>query len=169
MELQRLRGLANLEDGIDARMFPHLFPQGRRGDGWTAGPFAAYARGRLLGADPRFQQSQEYVFWLLETWLKREVSAQTTLFVAPRLAGPGPSRAAARDRLRKQVFAVLRGVPGTSAHMYAKRSLAMRMIAQLGPPTWFVTLTGHERQPRLLLACIVAHFRAQLPSRWAPL
>ncbi|MCP4243211.1 MAG: hypothetical protein GY772_21865, partial [bacterium] len=77
VELQRLRGLANLEDGIDARMFPHLFPQGRRGDGWTAGPFAAYSRGRLLGADPRFQQSQEYVFWLLETWLKREVSAQT--------------------------------------------------------------------------------------------
>ena len=37
--------------------------------------------------------------------------------------------------------------------------MALRMIAQLGPPTWFLTLTAYELQPQLLLACAFAHLR----------
>ena len=34
------------------------------------------------------------------------------------------------------------------------------MIAQLGSPTFFLTLTAHESQPQLLAACAYAHLRS---------
>eukprot|EP00969_Alexandrium_andersonii_P219724 9704328-Alexandrium_andersonii.AAC.1 len=34
------------------------------------------------------------------------------------------------------------------------------MIGQLGPPTFFVTLTCHELQPQILAACASAHLHA---------
>lgn len=58
------------------------------------------------------------------------VSNQTTIHVAtsqqPRLG---------RQQLQLSAFAVLRGEAGTKQHMYAKRAMALRMMALLGPPT----------------------------------
>ena len=47
--------------------------------------------------------------------------------------------------------------------MYAKRSTTLRMMAQLGSPTFFLTLTAHESQPQLLLAAAIAHLHT-LPA-----
>ena len=126
--------------------------------GYDGGSFAQYARQRLLGVDPRFQQSPEYVFWLLETWLKSQVSAQTCIRVAPATGQRGGS---GRQQLLNRVYAVLRGVAGTQPYLYAKRAMIMRMLAQLGRPSYFLTLTSHESQPHMLLACAVAHIRSQ--------
>jgi len=136
---------------ISVRYFVHS-------GGYDGGSFAQYARQRLLGVDPRFQQSPEYVFWLLETWLKSQVSAQTCIRVAPATGQRGGS---GRQQLLNRVYAVLRGVAGTQPYMYAKRAMTMRMFAQLGRPSFFLTLTSHELQPYLLLACAVAHIRSK--------
>jgi hypothetical protein len=151
-QLQQLRGLARLENGLDELMFPCLFPNGR--NGWAGGHFGRYCRTRLLGCDTRFQESPEYVFWLMETWLKKQVSNQTYIQVGREVTTRG-----GRDELLQKVYAVLRSVPGTQQYMYAKRSMALRMIAQLGTPTFFLTLTSHELQPQLLLACAYAHLQ----------
>ncbi len=155
-----MRGLSRLEEGIDEWIFPDLFPDGT--GGWPGGgtSFATYCRQRLLGRDPRFQQSPDYVFWLYETWLKREVSNRVTLFARPdeRRRGNG-----AGD-LRRKVFTVLGGVVGTAQYMFRRRSMAVRMLGQLGTPQWFLTLTSHELQPPLLLACVVGHLRGLEPD-----
>ena len=53
--------------------------------------------------------------------------------------------------------------------MYAKRAMALRMMAQVGPPHFFLTLTAHESQPQLLMACAFAHLRSLAGWRDAPL
>jgi hypothetical protein len=83
------------------------------------------------------------------------VSSQTTLRVAA-----GASQRGGRQQLLGRVYAVLRGVAGTQPYNNAKRSIAIRMIAQLGRPSLYMTLTCHELQPHLLLACAVAHLRS---------
>ena len=155
VELQRFRGMAKLEIGADERMFPHLFPDGA--NGYDGSSWADYCRRRLLGCDVRFQQHPEYVFWLQDVSLKKALSSKTSVMVGPAPQQPGVL--SAREAIRKQVYAVLRGVPGTQAHLFAKRALALRMMAQLGPPSWFMTLTCHERQPQILLACALTHLR----------
>ena len=152
-QLKQLRGLAQLGPRLDELMFPGLFPKGC--GGFPGGRFSIYCRERLLGKDTRFQESPEYVFWLLETWLKKQVSAATHVFVSN-----DKSKVGGREQLLQKVYAVLRGVAGTQPYMYAKRAMALRMIAQLGPPTFFLTLTAHESQPQLLLACAFAHLRS---------
>ena len=84
------------------------------------------------------------------------MSGQTTVHVAQR-----QGKQSGREQLLQQVYAVLRGVPGTQPYMYAKRAMALRMIAQQGPPTFFLTLTAHETQPHLILACAIAHLRSK--------
>lgn len=141
-------------------------PADKHAGGWKGGgsKFHAYVRERLLGADPRFQQCPEYVFWLLETWLRRAVSNQTTIHVAP-----AQKPRLGRQQLQQCVYAVLRGVAGTQPYMYAKRAMALRMMAQLGPPTFFLTLTSYELQPQLLLACAFAHLRGDPATKETPL
>ena len=96
-QLEQLRGSTRLEPGIDELMFPALFPDGH--GGWKGGSFASYVRQRLLGADPRFQQTPEYVFWLLETWFKKQVSASTSVHVGRQVV-----RVGGRDQLKQKVY-----------------------------------------------------------------
>lgn len=148
------RGAAvvGLETDIDTLIFPHLFPTGAGGfnDAWR---LPLYVRGRLLGPTGRFEEAPEYIYWLLEMWLKRAVSSMTQVCVGRLRSGQGR---AGGEGLRHAVYATLRGIPGTQPYMYTKRSMALSMYDQLGKPHWFLTLTCHARQPAILLSCIYA-------------
>ena len=161
VHLRQVRGHAQLQSEVDAVIFPHLFPTGVGGfPGLAVCKLADYCRGRLLGRDSRFQQDPQYVFWLLEIWFKHKVSSNTQIFV-----GPSSSLQLFRNhhQIRQAAYSSLRSVPGTQPYLYAKRSVGLNMMEQLGPPSWFMTLTCHALQPCMLLACVVASL---LTEQW---
>ena len=165
-ELKKAHGHARLEPGIDVIVFPHLFPDGNGGfPGLQACKLPEYCRQRLLGEDARFQQDPQYIFWLLEAWFKHKVSSNTQVMV-------GPSSLSrlyhTQQKIRQAAYTTLRQVPGTQPYIYAKRSMALSMIEQLGKPKWFLTLTCHARQPAMLLACIIASLRTEHQMTLSP-
>ena len=161
VELKRARGSAEMQDNLDARAFPHLFPEGVGGID-AKRKFAEYVRARLLNVDPRFEQSPDYIYFLLEYWLKKKIAGNTSVRIGLIKQSRTPDTA-----LRHAVYTTMRDIPGTQPYMYTKRSMAISMFEQLGPPQWFLTLTCHARQPSILLACIYARLqrRGQHPER----
>ena len=131
-ELKRAKGHARLDRGVDVLIFPHLFPSGAGGfPGLQSCKLPDYCRGRLLGEDPRFQQDPQYIFWLLETWFKHKVSSNVQVFVGP------TSRCRlfqSQNKIRQAAYTSLRQVPGTQPYIYAKRSVGLSMLEQLGKP-----------------------------------
>eukprot|EP00971_Amphidinium_carterae_P222167 4409792-Amphidinium_carterae.2 len=121
----------------------------------TGSEWHLFFKRRLL-AYKRFQADSQYTFWLFEVWLKKHTTGSLGAFVKR-------SSSTSNEVLKQQVYTVLRAVPGTAPFLYAKRSMALRFIATLGRPRWFLTLmlTCHERQPWLVFACAVAHLRYQ--------
>ena len=166
-ELRKAKGHARLDRDVDVIIFPHLFPTGSGGfPGLQACKLPDYCRRRLLGEDPRFQQDPQYIFWLLETWFKHKVSSNTQVFVGP------TSRTRlfhSQQKIRQAAYTSLRQVPGTQPYIYAKRSVGLSMIEQLGKPKWFMTLTCHAKQPSILLACVVASLRTEHGMVFAPI
>ena len=158
-ELKKARGHADLKPDIDVLIFPHLFSTGSGGfPGLKTCKLPDYCRKRLLGEDARFQQDPQYIFWLLEMWFKHKVSSNTQVFVGPQSS----SRLFPfQHQIRHAAYTSLRQVPGTQPYIYAKRSVGLSMIEQLGKPKWFMTLTCHAKQPSILLACIVASLRTE--------
>ena len=150
VELRRARGSADMQADLDARAFPHLFPEGTGGIDSTR-KFVDYTRARLLGADARFEQSPDYIYFLLEYWLKKKVAGNTNVRI-----GPVKQSKAKGASLRHAVYTTMRDIPGTQPYMYTRRSMAVNMFEQLGSPGWFLTLTCHAKQPSILLACIYA-------------
>ena len=150
IELQKTRGSAEMQDNLDAKVFPHLFPDGTGGI-QSSRKWTEYIRARLLNVDDRFEQSPDYIYFLLEFWLKKKVAGNTAVRIGPIRQSKVQDAA-----LRHAVYTTMRDIPGTQPYMYTKRSMAISMFEQLGPPQWFLTLTCHARQPSLLLACIYA-------------
>ena len=163
VELRRARGSADMQANLDARVFPHLFPEGVGGID-VSRKFPDYIRARLLGADPRFEESPEYIYFLLEYWLKKKVAGNTNVRIGPIRQSKSPDTA-----LKHAVYTTMRDIPGTQPYMYTKRSMAISMFEQLGPPQWFLTLTCHARQPALLLACIYARLLREAEKAGAAL
>ena len=144
--------MANLMTDADVKIFPHLFPTGEHG--YNPGmKFADYTRQRLLGADPRFEDCPDYIYFLLETWLKKRISSNTSVRISQQKHSTTtyPTKV-----LRRQVYTTLRDVPGTQPYVFAKKGVALSMFEQLGTPQWFLTLTCHARQGHILIACIYA-------------
>ena len=151
-DLDRHRFMANLSADADVKIFPHLFPTGEHGYNPRM-KFSSYARQRLLNEDPRFEQSADYTYFLLEMWLKKRISANTNVRIAQQAIGNDKT---SQDALRRQIYTTLRDIPGTQPYFYAKKGLALSMYEQLGIPQWFMTLTCHAKQPEILTACIYA-------------
>ena len=144
--------MANLMTDADVKIFPHLFPTGEHG--YNPGmKFADYTRQRLLGADPRFEDCPDYIYFLLETWLKKRISSNTSVRISQQKQS---TTTYPTEVLRRQVYTTLRDVPGTQPYVFAKKGVALSMFEQLGTPQWFLTLTCHARQGHILIACIYA-------------
>ena len=70
----------NTLDNVDAKLFPHLFPEGRGGfPQWVNKKFTEYARQRLLGQDGRFEKDPAYTMWLLEEHMKKRLSGNVNV------------------------------------------------------------------------------------------
>ena len=144
--------MANLMTDADVKVFPHLFPTGEYGYNPDI-KFADYTRQRLLGADQRFEDCPDYIYFLLETWLKKRISSNTSVRISQQKQS---SATHPTEALRKQVYTTLRDVPGTQPYVFAKKGVALSMFEQLGTPQWFLTLTCHAKQAHVLIACIYA-------------
>jgi len=140
-ELEKLTHSAAITTGLEARLFPHLFPKGE-GVRPDSLPFASHARRRLLDFQPTFQQDADYNFYLLESWFRKNLSSATQVYV-------GASHVPGREAARRGAYALLGKVPGTTASLGQKRTQTVQMMKQLGRPHLFMTLTAHERQPWL--------------------
>ena len=156
-DLEHHRFMANLMTNADVKVFPHLFPTGQYGYDPNM-KFYSYIRQRLLGADDRFERCPDYIYFLLETWLKKRISSNTSVRIAQQRHNCSDTTP---DALRRQVYTTLRDVPGTQPYVYAKKGIALNMYAQLGAPQWFLTLTCHAKQRYILLACIYAKLLRQ--------
>ena len=144
--------MANLMTDTDVKILPHLFPTGEHG--YNPGmKFAHYTRQRLLGADPRFEDYPDYIYFLLETWLKKRISSNTSVRISQQKHS---TTTCPTKVLRRQVYTTLRDVPGTQPYVFAKKGVALSMFEQLGTPQWFLTLTCHARQGHILIACVYA-------------
>ena len=152
-ELRQTRSSAALVDDIDAKFFPHLFPEGN--DGWKQEyqSFVQYARKRLLGQDQRFETSTSYIMWLLETQMKKRLSGNVNVRVGMQQK---PAGCHGYQDGSRRVYTALRDIPGTQPYLYAKKGVALNMYEQLGQPQFFLTLTCHAQQPGILLAAISA-------------
>ena len=156
-DLQRTRRIAELSNDMDVKFFPHLFPTGEGGWKEEYGSFSQYARKRLLGADPRFEASPGYIMWLLEMHLKKRLSGNVNVRI-------GGQQVSSRRDGKRQVFAALRDIPGTSSYVYAKRGVAINMYEQLGTPNFFMTLSCNAQQPDILIAVIMARLLRLRPE-----
>ena len=159
--LRRVRTSAVLEDDLDVRFFPHLFPDGTGGWQNSYRSFAQYARKRLLGKDPRFEASPAYIMWLLETQMKKRLSSNVNVRVGLQHT-PGPAKG--YEDGSRRVYTALRDLPGIQPYLYAKKGVALNMYKQLGRPNFFLTLTCHAKQPGILAAAIAARLPRQLPD-----
>ena len=102
--------MANLMTDADVKIFPHLFPTGEHG--YNPGmKFADYTRQRLLGADPRFEDCPDYIYFLLETWLKKRISSNTSVRISQQKQS---TTTYPTEVLRRQVYTTLRDVPARS-------------------------------------------------------
>ncbi len=163
-DLERHRFMANITSNADVKIFPHLFPTGEHGYDARM-KFSTYARQRLLNEDPRFEQSADYTYFLLEVWLKKRISGNTNVRIAQRTVA---SNNTTHDALRRQVYTTLRDIPGTQPYFFAKKGIALNMYEQLGIPQWFMTLTCHAKQPEILIACIYARLLRDAAKRKQP-
>ena len=161
-DLRKVRGSADLSDGMDAKFFPHLFPSGTGGWQNDNGSFSQYARKRLLSLDSRFEASTAYIMWLLEMQTKKRLSGNINVRIGNQRVPYGSSD---YENGSRQVYAALRDMPGTQPYLYAKKGVALNMYEQLGPPNFFMTLSCHARQPALLLAAISARLLRLHPDR----
>ena len=159
--LRRVRTSAVLEDDLDVRFFPHLFPNGTGGWQNSYRSFAQYARKRLLGKDPRFEASPAYIMWLLETQMKKRLSSNVNVRVGLQHT-PGPAKG--YEDGSRRVYTALRDLPGTQPYLCAKKGVALNMYEQRGRPNFFLTLTCHAKQPGILAAAIAARLLRQLPD-----
>ncbi|CAE7255179.1 pfh1, partial [Symbiodinium natans] len=161
-DLRKVRGSADLSDGMDAKFFPHLFPTGTGGWQNDNGSFSQYARKRLLSVDARFEASTAYIMWLLEMQTKKRLSGNINVRIGNQRAPYGSSD---YENGSRQVYTALRDMPGTQPYLYAKKGVALNMYEQLGAPNFFMTLSCHARQPALLLAAISARLLRLHPDR----
>ena len=162
LELQKVRGTAELTDDMDVKFFPHLFSTGTGGWQNAYGSFSQYARKRLLSSDPRFESSPAYIMWLLEMHLKKRLSGNINVRIGNQQAPGGKTK---YQEGKGQVFTALRDIPGTSSYVYAKKGVALSMYEQLGVPKFFMTLSCHARQPDILIAVITARLLRLHPER----
>ena len=161
LDLRKARGISALDDDMDAKFFPHLFPTGTGGWQNQYASFSQYARKRLLGLDMRFESSVPYIMWLLEMHTKKRLSGNINVRIGSQRA---PCAKTKYHDGKNQVFAALRDIPGTHPYVFAKKNVALNMYEQLGPPKFFMTLSCHARQPDILVAVISARLLRLRPD-----
>ena len=132
--------------------FPELFPTGEFGeyhmhDRKVPLTSSEYVKSRLKNKDSRYRKKAEYVFYLHDQKVKRELKAGITNLMnntrhKDKSVKQLITRAESNDyELERNLSTMLRSVRGTKQFWQLKRTEVNAMIRDFGPPSLFLTLS----------------------------
>jgi DNA replication protein DnaC len=134
--------------------FPWLFPDGKNALK-SFRPIRLttlrYFQCRLLSADPRWALSMPYLFWTTNYTEKQKLSENVS--IATRIKNSG-SNASSAGQVRADItsnpeypehsFGFMKSIRGSSAYWKSAQMDLFSMIKNIGPPTWFITLSAND-------------------------
>ena len=134
--------------------FPWLFPDGKnalksfRPERLTT---LRYFQSRLLSSDPRWALSMPYLFWATNYTEKMKLSENIS--IATRMKNSG-SHATSAGQVRADItsnpdypehsFGFMKSIRGSTAYWKSAQMDLFSMIKNIGPPTWFITLSAND-------------------------
>jgi hypothetical protein len=138
---------------LEERAFPVLFPDGKNGLFMPRKyPLShlKYFQSRLLSMDRRFSGNLPYLFWATNLHEKKTLSDSISIAMKT-CSRKSYSRASdvlkditTNPDLPQNYYGFMRNIRGSASYWNTAQLDLLAMIKNLGPPTWFLTLSAND-------------------------
>ena len=156
------------ENNIEQLAFPIIFPNGKNGlfmPRRYSLTHLAYFQNRLMCADNRFSSHLPYLFWSTNVTEKQIMSTNISIAMkmrpsttnkrsTPLNAGTVRKDIKSNPDFPENYYGFMRSIRGSPAYWNTAKLDLFAMIKDLGPPTWFLTLSANDMNWKDLLSVL---------------
>jgi len=136
---------------VEELSFPCLFPTGDKGYKSVNAAklsFLQYAKTRILNKDHRWSSNPSYLFWLLNECEKHRMEQAISIAVRKKtyhnIINETSTLHNPDNPIYQNSWLFMKQIRGTEAYWHATKSDLLAKFANLGPPTFFLTLSAND-------------------------